>query len=60
MLSVWCVESEPVSDHPYMGSAIVSKVCSVRYIVSYEIAKCIKEITRGSVICRYLTTNALI
>ena len=28
--------------------------------VSYGIAKCIKEITRESVMCRYLTTNELI
>ena len=29
-------------------------------IVSYRIAKCIREITRGSVMCRCLTTNDLI
>ena len=28
--------------------------------VSYGIAKCIREITRGSAMCRYLTTNELI
>ena len=27
------------------------------FIVSYWIAKCIREITRGSVMCRYLMTN---
>ena len=32
----------------------------VTFIVSYGIAKCKKEITRGSVMCRYLTTNELI
>ena len=26
----------------------------------YRIAKCIREITRGSIICRYLTTNNLV
>ena len=30
------------------------------FIASYGIAKCLREITRGSVICRYLTTNELI
>ena len=30
------------------------------FILSYGIAKCIREITRGSVMCRYLTTNELI
>ena len=30
------------------------------FIASYVIAKCIREITRGSVMCRYLTTNELI
>ena len=30
------------------------------FIVSYGIAKCIREITRGSVMCRFLTTNELI
>ena len=30
------------------------------FIVSYGIAKCIREITRGSVMCRYLTTDELI
>ena len=30
------------------------------FIVSYGIAKCIREITRGSVMCRYLMTNELI
>ena len=30
------------------------------FIVSYGIAKCIREITRGSVMCCYLMTNDLI
>ena len=30
------------------------------FIASYGIAKCVREITRGSVMCRYLTTNELI
>ena len=30
------------------------------FMVSYGIAKCLREITRGSVMCRYLTTNELI
>ena len=30
------------------------------FLVSYGIAKSIREITRGSVMCRYLTTNELI
>ena len=30
------------------------------FIVCYGIAKCIREITRGSVMCRYLMTNDLI
>ena len=30
------------------------------FIVCYGIAKCIREITRGSVMCRYLTANDLI
>ena len=30
------------------------------FIVCYRIAKCIREITRGSVMCRYLTSNDLI
>ena len=30
------------------------------FIVSYGKAKCIREITRGSVMFRYLTTNELI
>ena len=29
-------------------------------IVSYGIAKCIREIKRGSVMCHYLTINELI
>ena len=36
-----------------------SKVYVV-FIVSYRIAKCMREITRGSVMCRCLTTNELI
>ena len=30
------------------------------FIASYGIAKCVREITRGSVMCRYLMTNDLI
>ena len=30
------------------------------FIVNYGIAKCVREITRGSVMCGYLTTNKLI
>ena len=30
------------------------------FIASYEIAKCVREITKGSVMCLYLTTNELI
>ena len=30
------------------------------FIVSYGIAKCIKEIASGSVMCHYLTANELI
>ena len=30
------------------------------FIVSYGIANCIREKMRGSVMCRYLTTNELI
>ena len=30
------------------------------FIVSYGISKCIREITMGSVMCRYLTTSELI
>ena len=30
------------------------------FIVCYRIAKCIVEITRGSVLCPYLTANDLI
>ena len=30
------------------------------FIASYGIAKCVREITRGSVMCRYLTTKELI
>ena len=30
------------------------------FIASYGIAKCVREITRGSVMCRYLMTNELI
>ena len=30
------------------------------FIVSYGIAKCIREITRGSVMCHYLMINELI
>ena len=30
------------------------------FIASYGTAKCIREITRVSVMCRYLTTNELI
>ena len=35
-------------------------VLSNVFIVSYGIAKCIREIIRGSVMCHYLTTNELI
>ena len=30
------------------------------FIVCYRIAKCIREITRGSNMCHYLTTNDLV
>ena len=30
------------------------------FFVSYRIAKCIREIIRGSVMCRYLMANELI
>ena len=40
--------------------AIVLSVLPNVFIVSYGIAKCIREITRGNVICRYLMTNELI
>ena len=33
---------------------------SVVFIVSYGIAKCIREITKVSVMCHYLMTNELI
>ena len=36
--------------------AIVFVLLNV-FIVSYGVAKCIREITRGSLMCRYLRTN---
>ena len=39
--------------------AIVLVLLNV-FIVSYGIAKCIREITKGTVMCSYLMTNELI
>ena len=38
----------------------MQSIPSVTFIVSYRITKCIREITSGSVMCGYLTTNELI
>ena len=38
----------------------VSSIVLLLIIVCYGIAKCIKEITKGSVMCHYITANYLI
>ena len=44
---------------PNIFIAIVFVLPNV-FIVSYGIAKCLREIIMGSVMCRYLRTNELI
>ena len=56
------LDSNIESNHQIILEMLIAivLVLPIVFIVSYGFAKCIREITRGSVMCNYLMTNELI